>query len=184
MKLFEKPLASETIFEGRIIRVCRDTVELEDGKRTTREVVHHSGGVTVVALTETEEVYVVRQYRYPYQDVLLEIPAGKLEPGEDPLEAAKRELKEEIGVVAEQYEDLGKLYPTVAYDDEVIHMYLATGLTEVGQQLDDGEFLVAEKIPLSKLVEEIVANKVRDSKTQAAVLKTYYKRCHEAAGGK
>ena len=175
MKLFEKPLSSETIYEGKIIRVCRDTVELENGKKTYREVVHHSGGVTVVALTPDERVYVVKQYRYPYQAVLTETPAGKLEPGEDPLEAAKRELREEIGMVAEHYEDLGKLYPTVAYDDEVIHMYLATGLRTVGQKLDEGEFLEVESVPLKQLVEQIAEDQIRDSKTQAAVLKTYYK---------
>jgi ADP-ribose pyrophosphatase len=182
MKLSEKYLSGETIYDGKIIRVCKDTVELEDGKRTYREVVHHSGGVTVVALTDDEQVYVVRQFRYPYQTVITELPAGKLEAGENPLEAAKRELREEIGVTADHYEDLGKLYPTVAYDDEIIHMYLATGLHQVGQKLDDGEFLEVERIDLSVLVERIMNNEIRDAKTQAAVLKTDYKRKNERRG--
>jgi NUDIX domain. len=97
MKLFEKTLTSETKFEGRIIKVLRDTVELENGKTSAREVVCHNGGVCVAALTEQNEVLLVRQFRYPYKEVLLELPAGKLEKGEDPFEAVKREQMEETG---------------------------------------------------------------------------------------
>ena len=103
MKLFEKTLTSETKFEGRIIKVLRDTVELENGKTSAREVVCHNGGVCVAALTEQNEVLLVRQFRYPYKEVLLELPAGKLEKGEDPFEAVKREQMEETGTTGENY---------------------------------------------------------------------------------
>ena len=110
MKLFEKTLTSETKFEGRIIKVLRDTVELENGKKSAREVVCHNGGVCVAALTEKNEVLLVRQFRYPYKEVLLELPAGKLEKGEDPFEAVKREQMEETGTTGENYISLGNLY--------------------------------------------------------------------------
>lgn len=114
MKLFEKTLTSETKFEGRIIKVLRDTVELENGKTSAREVVCHNGGVCVAALTEQNEVLLVRQFRYPYKEVLLELPAGKLEKGEDPFEAVKREQMEETGTTGENYISLGNLYPLPA----------------------------------------------------------------------
>ena len=110
MKLFEKTLTSETKFEGRIIKVLRDTVELENGKTSAREVVCHNGGVCVAALTEQNEVLLVRQFRYPYKEVLLELPAGKLEKGEDPFEAVKREQMEETGTTGENYISLGNLF--------------------------------------------------------------------------
>ena len=112
MKLFEKTLTSETKFEGRIIKVLRDTVELENGKTSAREVVCHNGGVCVAALTEQNEVLLVRQFRYPYKEVLLELPAGKLEKGEDPFEAVKREQMEETGTklhFARQFVPLSRL---------------------------------------------------------------------------
>lgn len=176
MKLYEEPLSRDVLYEGRILKLYRDQVQLENGHTTIRELVHHPGGVTVLALTDQDEVYVVRQFRYPFAQVLTELPAGKLEEGEDPLAAAKRELEEEVGVHAAHWEDLGKLYPTVAYDDEVIHMYLATGLTQAGQHLDADEFLEAEPVPLRELAGQVLRGEIRDAKTQAAVLKFWCRR--------
>ena len=151
MKLFEKTLTSETKFEGRIIKVLRDTVELENGKTSAREVVCHNGGVCVAALTEQNEVLLVRQFRYPYKEVLLELPAGKLEKGEDPFEAVKREQMEETGTTGENYISLGNLYPSPGYC---------------------GEILEVERIPLDKAVEMVLNNEIPDSKTQVGILKT------------
>ncbi len=175
MDHFEETVASEAIYHGRILDLYRDDVRLENGERASREWVHHSGGVSVLALTENEEVYVVRQFRYPYHRMLLEIPAGKLNPGEDPLTCGKRELEEECGLIANRYESLGYCYPTVAYTDEVIHLYLATDLHPSRQHLDADEFLDVEKMPLKTLVDLVLKNEICDSKTQIMVLKTYAK---------
>ena len=171
MKLFEKTLTSETKFEGRIIKVLRDTVELENGKTSAREVVCHNGGVCVAALTEQNEVLLVRQFRYPYKEVLLELPAGKLEAGEDPFEAAKRELSEECGLTADNFIDLGVVYATVGYDSEKIYLWAATGLHEVKQHLDAGEFLDVVKMPFDKALSLVMDGTIKDSKTQVALLK-------------
>ena len=147
-------------------------MELENGSVVGRDVVHHSGGVCVVPLTENNEVLFVRQFRYPYQKVLLEIPAGKLNYGEDHYACGLRELKEETGCSAKEYTYLGCLYPTPAYDTEIIHMYLAKGLESGEQKLDDDEFLEVTKIPLDKAVEMVMNNEIEDAKTQLALLKT------------
>ena len=172
MELFEKTLKQKYEYQGRIINLRVDTAQLPNGKECTREVVEHGGGVTVAALSENNELYLVRQFRYPYQEELLETPAGKLEKGEDPFEAGKRELEEEAGVTAEDYYDLGLFYPTPGYCGEVIHLYAAKRLKETNQNLDEDEFLNVEKIPIEKAVEMVLNNEIKDGKTQAIVLKT------------
>ena len=172
MKLFEKTLTSETKFEGRIIKVLRDTVELENGKTSAREVVCHNGGVCVAALTEQNEVLLVRQFRYPYKEVLLELPAGKLEKGEDPFEAVKREQMEETGTTGENYISLGKLYPSPGYCGEIIRIWACRVAQKGEMHLDDDEFLEVERIPLDKAVEMVLNNEIPDSKTQVGILKT------------
>lgn len=171
----EKTLSSELIFEGKVVKLYKDEVELDNGYKAGREWIKHPGGVCVVALDEEENVYFVEQFRYPFHTALMEIPAGKLEFGEDHRECGIRELKEEIGATAESFEYLGCLYPTVAYDTEIIHMYLARGLSFGEQHLDEGEFLNVTKIPLVKAVEMVMSNELKDSKTQLAILKAAYK---------
>lgn len=171
MKLDEKTLEKRYIYKGRIINVRADTAELPNGKQALREVVEHPGGVTIAALTDENELIFVRQFRYPYSEVVLELPAGKLENGEDPLEAGKRELREETGAVAREYRYLGKFYPTPGYCGEIIHMFAAKGLTFTSLDLDDDEFLAPERIPLGRAVEMVLGNEIRDGKTQTAVLK-------------
>jgi ADP-ribose pyrophosphatase len=154
------------------VKLYVDKVELENGKNAVREVIRHPGGVCVVPLDGDGNVLFVRQFRYPHGKVLLEIPAGKLEYGENHSECGLRELKEETGCTCDKYDYLGSLIPTPAYDSEVIHMYLARGLHYGEQKLDSGEFLDVEKIPLEKAVEMIMNNEIGDSKTQIALLKT------------
>ncbi len=171
MKLFEKTLSKDYKYNGRIINIRVDQAELENGKTAIREVVEHSGGVCVAALDEENRLLMVKQFRYPYGEVLLEIPAGKREKGEDPLECGKRELEEETGYTAEKYTDLGKLYPTPAYVDEVIYMYYAENLSKTHQHLDEDEFLSVERIPFDDAVKMVMNGEIRDAKTQVAILK-------------
>lgn len=172
MDFTEKTLKEENIYEGRIISVHVDDVLLPNGKTSKREIVEHSGGVCVAALSDDMKMKFVKQFRYPYKRVLLELPAGKLEKGENPLTAGIRELEEECGVVADNVVSLGQVYPTVAYCSEIIHLFLATGLHETKQHLDDGEFLEIEEIELEKAVSMVMSGEISDSKTVALILKT------------
>lgn len=172
MNLYEKTVSQDVRFSGHIINLRVDDVTLPNGKPATREVVEHPGGVCVAALTDQQELLFVRQFRYPYGEVLLELPAGKLDRGgEDPLEAGKRELREETGAVATAYRSLGKLYPSPGYCDEIIHLYMAQGLTFGDSEPDEDEFLECERIPLDRAVEMVLNNEITDAKTQVAILK-------------
>ncbi|MBQ1988342.1 MAG: NUDIX hydrolase [Clostridia bacterium] len=172
MNLEEKQLKAEYVYEGRIIKVRRDEALLPNGANALREVIEHPGGVCVAALTEDNEVLMVRQFRYPYSEVVLEIPAGKRDSvDEDPFECGKRELKEETGADASNFIPLGELYPSPGYCGEIIWLYAASGLTFGEQHTDEDEFLEVEKIPLEKAVEMIMNGEIKDAKTQAAVLK-------------
>lgn len=172
MHLEEKTLSSEMIFDGRVVKLFTDKAELENGEIVSREVIKHPGGVCIVPLDDEDNVLMVRQFRYPFQKVLLEIPAGKMEFGENPEECGLRELREETGCTCDSFVSLGRLLPTPAYDSEIIHMYLAAGLHGGTQNLDDDEFLEVKKIPLQKAVEMIMKGEIEDAKTQAALLKT------------
>lgn len=171
MELFEKKIGEKLLYDGRIMRVHIDTVELPDGTTATRELVDHNGGACIAALTDENELFFVKQFRNPFDRVLTELPAGKLEKGEDPKVAAIRELEEECGVKAENVIEMGTVYPTVAYCSEIIHLYLATGLSKATQHLDDGEFLSVEKIPLEKAVDMVMTSEISDSKTALLILK-------------
>ena len=172
MELFEKTLSSKEIFAGRVIHVTVDEIELENGHKSSREVVGHPGGVCIAALTDNDELLFVRQFRYPYKEVVLELPAGKLEKGQNPLENGKRELMEETGAVGTSYCSLGQLYPSPGYCAEIIHLYFCR-VKEFGEtNPDEDEFLRIEKIPLDRAVEMVLNNQIPDSKTQVAVLKT------------
>lgn len=174
MKLEEKTVESELKYDGKIVKLFVDKAEVENGDIVKREVIKHPGGVCVVPLDEDENVIFVRQFRYPHKRVFLEIPAGKLEYGENHRECGLRELKEETGFVCDSFEYLGNLVPTPAYDTEIIHMYLARGLHAGEQNLDKDEFLETEKIPLKKAAEMIMKNEIADAKTQVAILKTMF----------
>lgn len=164
----EKLLSREEIFTGRVIHVTRDTVLLENGESSTREVVHHHGGACVAALTEEDELYFVRQYRHAYGREILELPAGKLEKGEDPFFAAQRELTEEAGVTADDFVSLGTFLPTCGYCTETIYLYAAKNLHQTAQHLDADEFVTVEKLPFAQVAEMIAAGQINDGKTIAA----------------
>lgn len=170
MDMTEKTMGSETIFEGRVIRVKRDTVELPNGSTATREVVEHPGGVAIVPVDDEGNVYMVRQYRYPLGRLCLEIPAGKLDYGESHKECGLRELSEETGMETDNFVYLGVFCPSPGFSQELIHIYLATRLHQKSMHLDEDEFLEVEKYPLHELIGMIHEGKIQDGKTVIGLL--------------
>lgn len=168
---YEQTEETQGIFSGKIISVHTDTVTLVDGTEAQREVVDHPGGVAVVGLTENNEVLMVRQFRYPYKEIIYEIPAGKLEKGEDIRQAGIREFHEECGAEARNFEVLGEIYPTPGYCSEIIHLFYATDLTFTQQELDDDEYLDVIKMPLGECVAKIMSGEIKDAKTIVGILK-------------
>ena len=170
--LTEVKTGSQEIFDGVILHVFKDSVELPNGKPATREVIRHVGAVGVIPITEDGKVLIERQFRYPLDRVVVEIPAGKLDSfTEDRLSAAKRELEEETGYTAQEWISMGDYYPAPAYCDERITLYLARGLQLGQRHLDEDEFLNFEFIPLAQLVEDVMNGQITDGKTQVAILK-------------
>lgn len=171
MELREKKLRQVNSYSGIIVDVTLDQVEVCGSHRAFREVVHHPGGVTILPLDDEGFVYCVRQYRYPYGEVLLELPAGKLEKGEDPFACAVRELSEETGFTADRWQSLGCLYTSPGYCSETLHLYLARSLRAGDAHPDEGEFLAVERIALKDLLAQVMDGSIRDGKTITAVLK-------------
>ena len=173
--LIEKKVSSEQIYDGVVVKLYRDTVELPDGKPATREIIRHNGAVAVVPITDEGDVLCVRQYRYAFERVTLEIPAGKLDSkDENPNDAVIRELREETGAICSKLTYLGKFVPSPAILDECIHMYLAEGLEFGDTDFDDDEFLDIVKIPIEELAADIIDGKIVDGKTQAAIMRVLY----------
>ena len=171
-RLGEKQVSTEDIFDGVILHVKRDMVKLSNGSETVREVIRHIGAVCVIPVTEKNEVIMERQYRYPLDRVILEIPAGKLDaPDEDRLSAIKRELREETGYSADEWTEIGDFHPAPAYSDEFITMYLARSLHKGEQHLDEDEFLDVYAIALPELVQDVMEGRISDAKTQVCILK-------------
>ena len=171
MEFFERQIEMETVYEGMIVNIRRDVAELQNGARVPREVVEHPGGVGIIPVTHDNKILMVRQYRYPMEEELLEIPAGKLDGGERPLECAIRELSEETGRTAGKYVDLGAIYPSPGFCKETLFLYLALDLTDGDMHLDEGEFLSVEAVGIDELVEMIMLNKLPDAKSVIGVMK-------------
>ena len=171
--LFEKTLTSEQVYKGKIVNIRLDSVELVNGKTSFREVVEHAGGVVILAVDDNNRAYMVRQFRYPIGRAMLEVPAGKIEKGEDPLEGAIRELREETGLTAEKLVYFGGTYPSPGFCDEQLHIYLALGITHGEACPDEDEFLEVVRVPLAVLVDDVLQGKITDGKTQVAILKVW-----------
>lgn len=170
--LKETLLTSQQIFDGRVLHLYHDQVRLPDGQTADRELIRHVGAVCIIPVTHDGRVVMERQYRYPVDEVIFEIPAGKLNcREEDPEAAARRELEEETGYTAGELICLGKYYPACAYCDETIWMYLARDLKKGARHLDEDEFLDVELVPLTELVQQVVSGAIPDAKTQMAVLR-------------
>jgi len=172
VELMEKTLSTQTVFQGKIITVKVDKALLPNGAEASREVVEHPGGVCILALREDGTVPLVRQFRYPLGDVMLELPAGKLEYGEEPRPAAIRELGEEVGLEPGRLTDLGFIYVSPGFCKEKLHMYLARDVKQVPVHPDEDEFLDIVSLPFDRLVELVMSGQITDGKTVATVLKT------------
>ena len=170
MKLTEEIISSKTLYEGKVINLKLNEVVLENGAKASREIVEHPGGVCVLGIDEDKNVLMVKQFRAPFGRVLLEAPAGKLDKGEDHLACGKREFLEETGYTAKKMTYLGEFYPSVGFLTEKIHIYMAEGLTKEEQHLDEDEFLNVLKVPLSKLLEMVKKNEIKDAKTVIGLL--------------
>lgn len=171
MDISEKKVKENLIYDGKILKLYVDDVTLANGKGAKREFCSHPGGVAVLPIDDEGNVTLVRQFRYPYGAEILEIPAGKLEKGEDPLECGKRELEEETGMIASEFIPMGVLYPSPGYVNERLHLYMAKGLTQGCVNPDEDEFLRIVKMPFSELLDMVKDDKIHDAKTVAAVLK-------------
>jgi ADP-ribose pyrophosphatase len=163
--LTETEVASETVFQGKLLRVKRDTVSLHDGQAATREYIEHDGAVMIIPVLDSGELVMERQYRYALRRHCLELPAGKIDPGEEPLATGRRELLEETGYVAREWNYLATIHPTVAYSTERILVYLARGLEHRGGKLDDGEHLQVLTLPLPALLDLVRSGEITDVKT-------------------
>ena len=168
--LTEYNVASEELFSGKLLCVKRDTVRLPDGQQATREFVTHPGAVVMIAQLPNGKLLFERQFRYPLDRVFLELPAGKIHPGEDILLTARRELQEETGYVAERWHHLGVIHPCIGYSDERIEIFFARGLSHVGHGLDDGEFLEVHELDLAQALDAVRDGRLTDGKSVAGLL--------------
>ena len=169
MDMIEKKLSGEIIYDGKIIKVEKHTVLCPNKNTSTREVVRHKGGSTILYINENDEVLLIRQYRYAYNEVIYELPAGKLEALEDPYDSAIRELEEEAGLKASRLDYLGCIYPTCGYSDEVIHLYLAKDVIKTHTNFDSDEFIESYYIPLNDVKKMIISGEIKDAKTICAI---------------
>jgi ADP-ribose pyrophosphatase len=168
--LTETKVASEAVFDGKLLHVRRDTVRLPDGRPATREYVVHPGAVLIVPVLPDGRLVVERQFRYPVGQVFMEFPAGKRDPGEAALVTARRELAEEAGYAASTWTPLGRIHSVVGYSNEAIDLFMAEGLTQVGAALDDGEFLEIVVMTLDEMLAALDRGEITDAKTVAALL--------------
>lgn len=168
--LRETGVAREEVFAGKLLHVRRDIVQLPDGKQATREFVVHPGAVVMIAQLPNGKLLFERQFRYPLERVFLELPAGKIHPGEDILLTARRELQEETGYVAASWHYLGVIHPCIGYSDERIEIFFARGLSHVGHALDDGEFLEVHELGLAEALEAVRDGRLTDGKSVAGLL--------------
>ncbi len=166
----EKKISSDLVYDGKVVKVYHDTVETEKGNVASRDVVRHMGGAGVIAMDENNEIYLVKQFRYAVGEELIEIPAGKLEPNEEPMITAGRELIEEAGITSDNIKPLGKIIPTCGYCDEIIYVYYATDIKPSQQNLDEDEELTVFKMPLSEAVDAVFDGRIIDGKTTYAIL--------------
>jgi ADP-ribose pyrophosphatase len=166
----ETPVSSRVVFDGVLLKVIEDTVQLPDGKHTVREYIRHPGACMMIAFLDERTILMERQYRYPLHRHFIELPAGKMEQGEDPLETAQRELREECGYEAREWRHLATLHPCIGYADEHIELYLARDLTHVGHALDEGEFLQVFQVTIDEALQWVRDGRITEAKAVTGLL--------------
>lgn len=171
--LVEKKRNSKEVFKGKLLHVFYDEVELPDGAVSSREWIKHPGACAVVPVFENGDIMMIRQFRYPMGQIFWEVPAGKIDEGESQDETAQRELREEAGVVANDFAYVGHFYPGIGYSDEVIHIYTAWNLDMVSQKVDEDEFVTKERIPFKKAVHMVQTGEINDGKTIICLLRAW-----------
>ncbi len=169
MEMREKKIEGTTIFDGKVVRLDKDKVLCPNGKESYREIIRHPGGAGILCITKEDNVLLIKQFRYAYDEVIYEIPAGKLEHNEDPYLAALREFEEETGNKAEELISLGHIYPTCGYSAEKIYLYLALNVSPCERHLDEDEVIEIEYVPLNKVKEMILNGEIKDAKTICAI---------------
>ena len=172
MNFYEKQIETKTVYKGLIVNIRSDVAEMQNGKRVPREIVEHPGGVGIIPVTGDNKVLMVRQYRYPMEEELLEIPAGKLDEGEAPIDCAVRELSEETGYTAGTIVDMGAIYPSPGFCKETLYLYLALDLRSGDRHPDEDEFLSVEAVDIDELIELIMRNEMPDAKSIIGIMKT------------
>ena len=172
-KLIERTIDSEYVFDGVLLKVYRDHALLPSGDRSVREWIRHPGASAILPLYENGDVMLIKQFRYPMSQIFYEVPAGKIDAGEDPLQTGVRELKEEVGLSAQNWYYLGLFYPSIGYTDEVIHLYLATGLDHHKSNTDDDEFVIPERLPFKDVVDMVHKGDITDGKTMITILRAW-----------
>lgn len=173
-KLIERTLSSKEVFKGRLLHVFFDKAKLPDGSTSTREWIKHPGASAVLPVFENGDVMLVRQFRYPMSQIFYEVPAGKIDPGENEDSTAVRELREEAGLVCRQFEYVGHFYPSIGYTDEIIHLYVAWDIRSYDQQVEDDEFLLKERLPFRETVDMVHSGEISDGKSIISILRTWH----------
>lgn len=174
-KLVELTLSSKEIFKGKLLHVFLDEARLPDGSVSTREWFKHPGASAVVPVFKNGDIMLVRQFRYPVSQIFYEVPAGKIDSGENPDTTAERELKEEAGLSCQNFDYVGHFYPAIGYTDEIIHFYVAWNIEEkLNQQMDTDEFMLKERMPFREAVEMVYNGEITDGKTTIALLRTWH----------
>lgn len=173
-KLVERTISSKEIFKGRLLHVFFDEVQLPDGSTSTREWIKHPGASVVLPVFDDGDVMLIRQFRYPMSQVFFEAPAGKIDSEENADSTAKRELQEEAGLLCQNFEYIGHLYPGIGYSDEIIHIYTAWDITLMKKEVEDDEFVISKRLPFSKAVDMVHTGEISDGKTMVTVLRAWH----------
>ncbi len=173
-KLIEHTIDSEYIFDGVLLKVYRDHALLPSGESSVREWIRHPGASAILPVFKNGDIMLIKQFRYPMSQIFYEVPAGKIDSGEDPLQTGIRELKEEVGLSATNWHYLGLFYPSIGYTDEVIHLYLATGLDHHENNTDDDEFVIPERMPFKDAVDMVHEGNITDGKTMVTILRGWH----------